>query len=55
MKPKHVGEQHKQLFSPEFNYSPKVLKKRKEEELVKLADDDIKAYLEEECNDEGGI
>lgn len=55
MKPKQVNEQHKTLFSPEYNYNHKVVRCKKNKTEEKRARKEIEQFLKEEHNDTEGI
>jgi len=55
MKPKQVGEQHRTLRSPEYNYQHKVVAQKKKLDQKKLAEEEIVRYLREEVDDTATI
>lgn len=55
MKPKQVGEQHKTLFNPEYNYDHKVVQKKKQKIEKKRAEKEIEQFLKEGENDSTAV
>lgn len=55
VKPKQVGEQHKMLFSPEYNFKPKTIRKKKKEEEDRLAKKEVEQWEKGMGHDEGGV
>lgn len=55
MKPSQVGEQHRTLFNPEYNYDHKVVQQKKQKVEKKRAEKEIERFLKEGDDDSAGI